>query len=124
MEYLTTALRLVVDEGRDGLRHEIDGNEIEPTEVWHRQWNARWQESQERQSGEEVVRAVDLVHLARPRIADHDRRPVHPPAQSLPLADELLRLVLRAVIRRRKPLPQVEIVLGEGARIVAGDSDR
>jgi hypothetical protein len=43
---------------------------------------------------EEVVRAVDLVHLAGLRVADDERRPVHRPRHLALLENDLLALVL------------------------------
>ena len=74
---------------------------------------------------EEVVRAVDLVHLAGARVADDDRRAVDAPRGLDPLADELLGLELRAVVRVGQLLALVEHVLVERALVVeAGDRDR
>ena len=73
---------------------------------------------------EEVVRAVDLVHLAGLGVADDDRRPVHAPRHRGPLAHELLGLELGAVVRVGELLALVEDVLGEVAVVHAGDGDR
>jgi len=73
---------------------------------------------------EEVVGTVDLVHLAGLRVADHDRRPVHPPGALHPLADELLGLELRPVVGMGELLALVEGVLGEVALVLARHRDR
>jgi hypothetical protein len=73
---------------------------------------------------EEVVRPVDLVHLAGLRVADDDRRAVHPPRHGGLLARDLLGLELRAVVRRRELLALVEVVLAEQALEVARGRDR
>jgi hypothetical protein len=73
---------------------------------------------------EEVVRAVDLVHLARLGIADHDRRAVHAPRHGEAFAHELLGLELRAVVRMLERLPLVEHVLVESALVQTRDGDR
>ena len=73
---------------------------------------------------EEVVRAVDLVHLAGLRVPDDDRRAVHAPRHRRLLAHELLGLELRAVVGRRELLALVEVVLAKQAAALAGDGDR
>ncbi len=73
---------------------------------------------------EEVVRAVDLVHLAGLRVADHDRRAVYAPGDVRLLAHDPLGLELRAVIGRRQLLALVEHLLLEGALVLAGHRDR
>ena len=65
---------------------------------------------------EEVVGAVDLVHRAGLGVADHDRGPVDPPRHRRLVADDLLGLVLRAVVRRGQVLPLVEHRLVEACR--------
>ncbi len=64
---------------------------------------------------EEVVGAVDLVHHAGLAVADHDRRPVDPPRDRCLLADDPLRLVLRAVVGRGQRLALGEHGLVEPA---------
>src|SRR5664280_1794958 len=56
---------------------------------------------------EEVVRSVDLVHLAGLGVADHHRRAVHPPRHRGPRPRDPLGLELRLVVRRRQRLPFV-----------------
>ena len=73
---------------------------------------------------EEVVGAVDLVHLAGLRVADDDPGPVHEQLRLDALAHEPLRLVLGAVVVVGQLLPLVEHVLLEHALVVAGDRDR
>ncbi len=73
---------------------------------------------------EEVVGAVDLVHLAGLGVADDDRRAVDPPGHAEALADELLGLELGPVVGVRQLLALVEHVLGEVAVVGAGDRDR
>ena len=64
---------------------------------------------------EEVVRAVDLVHLAGVRVADDDRWAVHAPRHVGLLAHDALGLELRAVVGRGQPLALIEHLLGEDA---------
>ena len=73
---------------------------------------------------EEVVRAVDLVHLAGARIADDDARAVDAPRHVGLLAHDPLGLELRAVVGRGELLALVEHLLFEGALVLAGDGDR
>ena len=76
------------------------------------------------QEREDVVGAVDLVHRAGLGVADHDRGPIDPPRDRRLGADDLLGLVLRAVVRRRQVLPLVEHRLVEGAVVVTGRGHR
>ena len=69
---------------------------------------------------EEVVGAVDLVHLAGLGGPDDDRRPVDAPRHAGLGADDLLRLELRPVVRRGQVLPLVEHRLVEPAAVLAG----
>ena len=74
---------------------------------------------------EEVVGAVDLVHLAGLGVADDDRGPVDAPRHGGRLvADELLGLELGAVVGGRQLLALVEHVLAEQALVGAGGGDR
>jgi hypothetical protein len=74
--------------------------------------------------GEEVVRTVDLVHLAGPRVADDDRRAVHAPGHRGLRARDLLGLELGAVVGMVELLALVEHVLAEQALVLAGGGDR
>ena len=73
---------------------------------------------------EEVVRAVDLVHLASARVADDDSRPVYAPGDVGLLAHDPLGLELGAVIGGGQLLALVEHILGEQALVLAGHGDR
>ena len=73
---------------------------------------------------EEVVGAVDLVHLAGLGVADDDGRAVHAPRHRGLGADDALGLELRAVVGRGQLLALVEVVLAEQALVHAGDRDR
>jgi hypothetical protein len=73
---------------------------------------------------EEVVGAVDLVHLAGLGVADDDARPEDDRLRLDALPHEPLGLVLRPVVVVRQALPLVEHVLLEHAAVLAGDSDR
>ncbi len=103
---------------------EIDGHHVEGAEVGHRQPQRRRQASERREVTEEVVGAVDLVHLAGARVADHDRGPVHAPPQALTFPDDPFGLELGPMIGRRKTLSDFEIGFGEPAAEVAGHRDR
>ena len=73
---------------------------------------------------EEVVGAVDLVHLAGLRVADDDGRPVHAPGALGLRAGDLLGLELRAVVGMVERLALVEHVLAEQALVRARRGDR
>ena len=74
---------------------------------------------------EEVVRAVDLVHLAGLGVPDDDPRPVDPPRHLGLLADHGLRLVLGLEVGMVVDLlGLLEHVLGEGPLVEAGSGDR
>jgi hypothetical protein len=73
---------------------------------------------------EEVVRTVELVHLARLRVADHDPGAEHEQLRPDVVARHLLRLVLRAVVGVRQLLALLEHVLLEDAPVPTGDRDR
>ena len=73
---------------------------------------------------EEVVGAVDLVHLAGLRMADDDARPEDQRLCPDLLADKALGLVLRAVVGVREPLALVEHVLLEDALVQPRHGDR
>ena len=74
--------------------------------------------------GEEVVRAVDLVHLAGLRVPHHDRRAVDAPRSPRLVAGDLLGLELRPVVGVIELLPLVEHVLAEKAPVKARGRDR
>ena len=73
---------------------------------------------------EEVVGPVDLVHLARDRVAHHDPGAVDAEWRVDPLPDELLGLVLGRVVRVGQLLALVEHVLAEEALELPGNGDR
>ncbi len=73
---------------------------------------------------EEVVGAVDLVHLARLRVADDHAWPVHAQRHVHLVAHDLLGLELRAVVGVRQLLALVEHVLAEQALELPGHRDR
>ena len=74
--------------------------------------------------GEGVVGPVGLVHGAGLAVTDHDRRPVDPPRHGRLVADELLGLELRPVVRRGEGLALVEHRLVERPVVLPGDRDR
>ena len=73
---------------------------------------------------EEVVGTVDLVHRAGLGVPDHDRGPVDPPRHRALVADDLLGLELRPVVRRGQALALVEHRLVEDPAVVTGGRDR
>jgi hypothetical protein len=114
-------VRDVVERARDPVdRHDVRLTEVEPHE-WHPLGD---QPARALDRLEEVVRPVDLVHLAGPRVPNDDARPVHAPGHVRLLAHDPLGLELRAVIRRGQLLPLVEHLLAEAALVLARDRDR
>ena len=74
---------------------------------------------------EEVVRAVDLVHLARLRVPDHDPGSVDAPWAGALAANDALRLVLGPEVRMRvEVLSLLEHVLAPRPLVEAGGRDR
>ncbi len=73
---------------------------------------------------EEVVGAVDLVHLAGLRVADDDARAVHPPRPRGLVPDHCLRVVLGAEVRMDvEVLGLLEHVLAPGPPVQTGGGD-
>ena len=106
-------------------RDPVDRDDVRVTEVESDQWHPlRQQVAHPLDRLEEVVGAVDLVHLARLGVPDDDSRPVHTPGDVGLLADDPLGLELRAVIRRGQPLALGEHVLVEQPLELARDRDR
>jgi len=101
-------------------RHDVGVAEIEP----HQRQPLRQQPPRALDGLEEVVRAVDLVHLARLRVAHHDRRAVHAPGHIRLLAHDALGLELGAVVGGGQLLALVEHRLLERAAVVTGHGDR
>ncbi len=111
----------VVERGDDEVhRHEVDAPALEA----HRREPRRQDLPHALDQLEEVVRAVDLVHLAGGRVADHGRRAVHRPRHLALLAHDLLALVLRHEVRMVEVLGLVEHVLAKDALVQAGGGDR
>ena len=104
----------VVDRHHVGVA-EVDADQRQPR---------RQPVAQQLHRREEVVGAVDLVHRAGLAVADHDRRAVDPPRHGRLLADDLLGLELRPVVRRGQVLALVEHGLVERAVVVAGRRHR
>jgi hypothetical protein len=73
---------------------------------------------------EEVVRPIDLVHLAGLAVADDEGRPVHRPRHLGFLAHDLLGLVLGHEVRVLEVLGLVEHVFAEHALVQTGRGDR
>ena len=95
-------------------RHPVDRHDVRAPEVQpHQRQPFRQQPPRALDRLEEVVRPVDLVHLAGARVADDDRRPVHPPRHERLLAHDPLGLPLRAVVGRGQLLALVEHLLAE-----------
>ena len=102
----------------------IDRDDVGAPGVGQHDWSQPGQHGQLGQHTEEVIRSVDLVHLAGARIADHHRRPVDPVPQPRCRPHQQFGFELRLVIRRRQLLADVEIVLGVFAVEISGHRDR
>ena len=111
----------VIERGDDEIdRHDVDPPALEP--------DARHPRRQDLPHAldhfEEVVRPVDLVHLAGSRVAGDHRRAVHRPRQLGFLAHDFFALVLGHEVRVIQALGLVEHVFAEHAFVQAGRSDR
>ena len=121
--------RLAVEVGlvRDvvhGRGDVVDGHDVRVAELWADEREPAGQVVPgELDRGEEVVRTVDLVHFAGPRVADDDRGTVDPPRHLRLGAGDLLGLELRPVVRVIELLALVEHVLTEQALVLAGGGD-
>ena len=106
-------------------RDVVDGDDVRVPQLRAQQREPLRQEvAQALDRLEEVVGAVDLVHLAGARVADDDRRAVDPPRARELLAGDLLGLELRAVVGRGQLLALVEHVLAVQALVQAGGGNR
>ena len=111
----------VVERGDD----EIDRDDVDaPALEADRRHPRRQQLAHALDQLEEVVRAVDLVHLAGLRVADDERRPVHRPRHLRFLAHDLLALVLGHEVGVVEALGLVEHVLAKHAFVEPGGGDR
>ena len=100
--------------------HDVCGSQVDP----HERQPLGDQAAHALDRLEEVIGAVDLVHLARLRVAHDDRRPVHAPRHVGLLAHDALGLELGEVVRRGQTLVLVEHVLAEDPPVLARDGDR
>ncbi len=104
---------------------EVDGHDVGVAEVEpHQRQPLRQPAAHALDRLEEVVGAVDLVHLAGARVAHDDRRSIHAPGPLRLLAHDALGLELRLVVGRGQVLALVEHVLAEDALELAGHGDR
>ena len=109
----------------EGARDVVDRDDVGVAELRAGQRDPLGQQvTQPLDGGEEVVRTVDLVHLAGLAVSDHDGRPIHPPRHRAALAGDLLGLELGPVVGRGELLTLVEHVLAEVAVVVAGGGHR
>ena len=118
----TVGMREVVQRVGD----EVDRDEIQLGAAVHpdQRHAARQRRRESLQDGEEVIRAVHLVHLARLRVPDHDARAVDPPRDTAFGPHDLLRRVFRAEVRVVETRGLLEHVLAEHAAVPTGRSDR
>ena len=111
----------VVERGDDEIdRDDVDAAALEAD----RRHPRRQQLAHALDQLEEVVRAVDLVHLAGLRVADDERGAVHRPRHLRLGANDLLALVLGHEVRMVEALGLVEHVLAKDAFVEAGRGDR
>ena len=111
----------VVERGDDEIdRDDVDAAALEAD----RRHPGRQQLAHALDQLEEVVRAVDLVHLAGLRVADDERGAVHRPRHLRLGANDLLALVLGHEVRMVEALGLVEHVLAKDAFVEAGRGDR
>ena len=101
-------------------RHDVDA----PAFDAERRHPRRQHLAQLLEEGEEVVRAVDLVHLAGLRMAHHHARAVDAPLDALLLPHQPFGIVLGAQVRIVQAFGLVEHVLAEHARVQARGGDR
>ena len=106
----------LVADGSQRIDHEIDRHDVHAPALQADRRHPRRQDlAQALDHLEEVVRAVDLVHLARLAVAHHHGGAVHRPGQLALLAHDLLALVLGLEVRMVQPLGLIEHVLAEHA---------
>ena len=109
----------------DRVDHEIDRHDVDPAalESHHRHpW--RQQLAHLLDQLEEVIRAVDLVHLAGVAVADDQPGAIDPPRHRRLLSHDLLGLVLGSEVRMVETFGLVEHVLAEHPFVHAGSGDR
>ena len=118
-------LALAMGDVVDSVYHEIHRHDIDAPALNadHRQ-PRRQHTAQALDQLEEVIRAVDLVHFAAVRVADHQRRPVDAPGNAALAAHDPLGIVLGPEIRMLESLGLGEHVLAKQPGIEASGSDR
>jgi hypothetical protein len=106
-------------------RHEVDGDEVDPTALHADQRQPRWhQATQPFEQREEVVGPVDLVDLAGAGVADHDPGAVDPPGHLALVPGEALGGMFGREVGMVQPGGLVQHVLAEGPWVAAGHGDR
>ena len=112
-----------VHQRRHRRNHVVDRHDVGASAVGqHHRGEAR-QPRERGQHAEEVVGAVDLVHLAGARIADDHPRAVDAVSQPVGGADQALGVELGPVVGRRQVLAEVEVLLGEHPAMRTGHRD-
>ena len=118
-------LALEVGDVVDGIDDEVDRHDVDPPALDADGRHPRRQHlAHFLDQFEEIVRTVDLVHLAGARITDDDRRAVDTPGNLALTADDAFRIVLGAEIRMIQPLCLLEHVLSEQPLEHAGRGNR
>ena len=107
-----------------GVDHVVHRDDVGAARVRQQHRRELRQGGQLRQEPEEVVRTIDLVHLAGAGVPDDDGRPVDAVAQPRRGAHQHLGFELGLVVRRRQVLGDVEVLLGVHAGERARHGDR
>ena len=109
----------------DRIDDEVDRHDVDATAFDADRRHPRRQEAAHALDQlEEVVRSVDLVHLAGLAVAHDQARAIDAPGHLRFLADDLFRVVLGGEVRVIEVLGLVEHVLAEHALVHAGRGDR
>ena len=118
-------LALEVGDAVDGIDDEIDRYDVDPPALDADGRHPRRQRlAQLLDQLEEIVRPVDLVHLAGARIADDEGWTVDAPGNAAFTADNALGIVLGPEVGMIEPLRFLEHVLAEQPLEQAGRRDR
>src|SRR5262245_10581721 len=116
---------LLVRDVVEGVDDEVDRDEVDPPAFEADRRHPRRQElACALDELENVVGAVDLLHLARARVADDNSGPVNAPWNLAFRAHDLLGIVLGAVVGVVEVLSLLEHVLAEHALVQPRGGDR
>ena len=117
-------LSLLMGDMHHGIDHEVDRHDIDaPALNPDGRHPGRQQTAQLLDGLEEVVRAVDLVHLAGIGVTDNDARTVNPPRNCALIAHNPFRFVLGLEVRHVEVFGFIEHVLAKQTVEQASCSD-